>query len=104
MGFEDLHLNVLLALRFLIQTERASIEEIAVGLRVTFPQATNALMYCVRQEWVEEFDGNFEVNQQWYRIITRVLARKNLMTLQPIAQASRLQSFVGRQLQQGGLS
>ena len=62
------------------QAEQISLADIAANLR--YPDATvrNALHFSLVKGWVEALDdGRYSLSLPWFRTVTRVLARKNLL-------------------------
>lgn len=76
---EGMTLVELLVLRFIIQTDGALAEEMVAGLR--YPQAVidSALSTAEMRGLIEENHGRYRISWKWYRMVTRVLARRNML-------------------------
>jgi energy-coupling factor transporter ATP-binding protein EcfA2 len=71
--------TIRIVLRVLVQTELASTDELVQSLRLTRAEVGNAVRFCLQRGWVEEIDGRYRLTWAWYRTITRVLDRQNLL-------------------------
>ncbi|MCZ6596088.1 MAG: hypothetical protein O7B99_00450 [Planctomycetota bacterium] len=77
---EGASLNMLLILRLLAQTELATLDEITEGLDMPRSDLTGALIIMLQRGWIEEVEGGYRIAWKWFRTVTRVLARRNLLT------------------------
>jgi hypothetical protein len=78
-GLDGLRTIDLFILRFLLQTDGATRAEIAAGLRYPRAIVKSSLLAATMRGWVEPRDSRHRVAWDWYRSVTRVLARKNLI-------------------------
>jgi hypothetical protein len=76
---EKVNMTLLLVLRVIAQSEMANQEEIADSLRFPATEVAGALNLAITHEWVEQVNGRYHLTGKWFRSITRVLARKNLL-------------------------
>ena len=76
---EKVNMSLLLVLRVIAQSEMANQEEIADSLRFSATEVAGALNLAITHEWVEQVNGRYHLTGKWFRSITRVLARKNLL-------------------------
>jgi hypothetical protein len=73
-------LNALLLLRVICQAETISFEDIVNSLQMPAAVTLAALRNAQHKDWVVAIeDDYYQLNWYWRRVITRVLARKNLM-------------------------
>lgn len=72
-------LHVLLVLRVIAQAERINKEDIVANLRYSPAVVENALRVALGRGWVREKNGRYSLAWPWFRTITRVLARQNLL-------------------------
>ena len=79
MAGDNADLNILLILRVVAQSEWTTREEIVNSLQIPATDVTGALRLATARGWLESEDGRFRLTWQWFRSITRVLARKNLL-------------------------
>jgi hypothetical protein len=78
---EEVPLDALLVLRFLVQAGVAATDEIAAGLLYRPEQVSGVLLVAMRRGWVQEEEpGRFRLTWRYFRPVTRVLARRNLLT------------------------
>ncbi len=75
----EANLTTLLVLRVLVQCELATVEDIVASLRL--PQGTimAIIRFCLQESWIERVDDHYRITWAWFRTITRVLARQNLL-------------------------
>jgi DNA-binding IclR family transcriptional regulator len=66
-------------LRVIAQAERISEEHLRENLRYPASVIRNALHLAVDRGWVIEADEHYSLSWHWFRTITRVLARQNLL-------------------------
>jgi hypothetical protein len=71
--------NILLVLRAIAQSEVISQADIADNLRLATGAVSSAMHYCMSRGWIEETAGGYRISWEWFRTITTVLARKNLL-------------------------
>jgi hypothetical protein len=71
--------NVLLVLRSIAQSELIAEQDIADNLRLPQGAVSSAMHFAVLSGWIEETDGRYRLSWTWFRSITRVLARQNLL-------------------------
>jgi len=76
---EKVNMTVLLILRVIAQSEMASQEEITDSLRFKTREVTGALNMATTNGWIRPVNGRYRLTWKWFRSITRVLARKNLL-------------------------
>jgi hypothetical protein len=76
---EAVTLPHLLVLRYIAQCEAATADEIAAGLRMDIEEVSNSLFLSQRRGWVEPCEARYRISGIWFRTITRVLSRKNLL-------------------------
>jgi len=76
---EKVNMKVLLMLRVIIQSEMASQEEITNSLRFKTREVAGALNMATVNGWIKPVNGRYCLTWKWFRSITRVLARKNLL-------------------------
>jgi len=71
--------NILLVLRAIAQSEVITQADIADNLRLATGAVSSAMLYCMSRGWIEETAGGYRISWEWFRTITTVLARKNLL-------------------------
>lgn len=71
--------NVMLVLRCIAQADLIAEEDIVDNLRLPTGAVGSAMHYCGSRGWIEEYDGRYRVSMQWFKAVTRVLARQNLL-------------------------
>ncbi len=76
---DALPLDGLLVLRVIAQFERARREDIQEALRLSPGEVDTAVRTCLMRGWLEETDGFLSLDWRWFPVITRVLARQNLL-------------------------
>lgn len=76
---EGLSLVGLLVLRVIAQFDLAADEDIVESLRYSRSEVGNAIAVALRKGWIEDVDGRYRISWDWYRTITTVLARRNLL-------------------------
>ena len=76
---ESASLHVMLVLRVIAQAEYIAHEHIVANLRYPVSVVNNALQYSLENKWVVEEDGIYSLSWGWFRTITRVLSRHNLL-------------------------
>ena len=77
---EGAHFNVLLVLRVIARAELITCEDIIESLRLSEADVENAIYFLLGRGWIEEVDDRYRLNPAWYRAVTRVLARKHLLS------------------------
>jgi len=76
---ENVSQNILLVLRAIAQSEVISQADIADNLRLPTGAVSSAMHYCLSRGWIEESAAGFRLSWDWFRTITSVLARQNLL-------------------------
>jgi hypothetical protein len=76
---EKVSQNILLVLRAIAQSEVISEADIADNLRLPSGAVSSAMHYSLSRGWIEESDAGFRLSWDWFRTITSVLARQNLL-------------------------
>jgi hypothetical protein len=76
---DDAQQNVLLVLRAIAQSELITAADVADNLRLPAGAVGTAIHYCESRGWIEESGGYFQLSLNWFRTITRTLARQNLL-------------------------
>lgn len=76
---ESVHITILLMLRVIAQSGYANLEEITQSLKLPETEVTIALRFAMGREWVEIENGSYRLTWSWFRSITRVLARQNML-------------------------
>ncbi len=77
--FDEASITVLLILRVIAQSGYASLQEIVDSLKFPEPDVAGALRLAVNHGWIDYLDGRYRLSWKWFRTITRVLARQNLL-------------------------
>jgi hypothetical protein len=80
---EDLEqqaLATLLILKFILQCEYSTVDEIAWGLGMSGAQVENAITAAIGNAWVIREGDRYRVSSRWFRTLTRYLMRRNLMS------------------------
>ncbi|MBW2295151.1 MAG: hypothetical protein JRG94_23015, partial [Deltaproteobacteria bacterium] len=75
----DARLTTLLVLRVIAQCDLATIDDITASLRLTRPMAMSSIRYALQRGWIEEQDGRYRISWDWFRTVTTVLVRRNLL-------------------------
>lgn len=76
---ENIQITVLLTLRVIAQSGMANQEEIITSLRFPATEIAGALRLAIDREWIESVNGSYRLTWKWFRSITRILARQNLL-------------------------
>jgi len=76
---ERASLHLLLVLRVIAQAEGITADLIEGNLRYPRSVIDNALQLAMERQWVEVSNGSYSIALPWFRTITRVLARQNLL-------------------------
>jgi hypothetical protein len=76
---DDLSLTSQFVLRCLVQMEYASLEDVIRALNLPAADVEMALHAAHARGLVEDQDGVFSIAWTWYRLITRLLTRQNLL-------------------------
>jgi len=71
--------NILLVLRSIAQAEVISEADIVDNLRLPSGAVSSAMHYCISRGWIEEYGGRYRLTMEWFKTITRTLARQNLL-------------------------
>jgi len=69
----------LLILRVIAQVELITCEDIISNLRMAPAVVTSALQVAQLRGWVEEQNGRYRISWPWFRVITQMLGRQNLL-------------------------
>jgi hypothetical protein len=77
--FKDQPINLLLVLRVIAQVELISFDDIVSNLRLEPRVVKSALQVALTSGWVEERNGRYRISWSWFRVITQVLGRQNLL-------------------------
>jgi hypothetical protein len=84
--FEGLSLAMLLVLRTVAQSDLVEAEDVVTNLRMDKELIVTTLHFAELRGWIEYHDGGsheqrsgYRVSWTWFRTITRVLGRKNLL-------------------------
>jgi len=72
-------INALLILRVIAQSGYANQQQIVDSLKIPGKEVNVTLRFALTREWVELTDGWYRLSWKWFRTITRVLARQNLL-------------------------
>ena len=72
-------LNVLLVLRAIAQSEQISVDDIVNNLRLPQGAVGSAMHFAITRGWIEEANGFYRLSWLWYRTVTRILGRQNLL-------------------------
>jgi hypothetical protein len=76
---EGLSLVGLLVLRVIAQFDLAADEDIVESLRFSRSEVGNAIAVALRKGWIEQTADRYRISWDWYRTITTVLSRRNLL-------------------------
>ncbi len=76
---EQFSIHQMLVLRVIAQSEHISQADIVANLRYPNAVVENTLQVAREKKWVAEKDGRFSLTWAWFRTITRVLSRQNLL-------------------------
>ncbi len=76
---DELPLDVLLVLRVIAQFEALGRDDIRGALRLTQGEVDTAVRTCLIRGWIVESDGLLALDWKWFPVITRILARQNLL-------------------------
>ena len=77
--FSKVPISSLLILRVIAQVELITFDDIVSNLRLTPAVVNSALQVARLRGWVEERDGKYRISWTWFRIITQILGRQNLL-------------------------
>jgi hypothetical protein len=78
-ALNEASIEVLLALRVIVQCEIADAEDLVKSLRIGKARAHAILRFCIQNDWLEAANGGHRLAWSWFRPITRTLVRRNLM-------------------------
>jgi Cdc6-like AAA superfamily ATPase len=78
---DDLGLTSQFVLRSIAQMEYAELEDIVAALNLPRPDVEAALNAALARGLIEDCDGPFHLTWSWYRTITRLLNRQNLLAM-----------------------
>jgi hypothetical protein len=76
---EKVNVTGLLVLRVIIQSGLANQQEIIDSLRLPEMEVAAALRLARSRGWIDEVDGRYRLTWKWFRSVTRVLSRQNLL-------------------------
>ena len=76
---DGLSLNTKLVLRTIVRMEYAAREDVSAALRMNSDAVGAAVRFALVQGYLEEREGKLRVTWAWYRSITRMLQRQNLL-------------------------
>jgi len=76
---EGLNLTARFVLRSIVQMEYAEPEVIVDALRLPLADIRAAIRFALVRGYIEEQDGRLHIAWPWFRSITRMLARQNLL-------------------------
>lgn len=79
LELEKLNLTARFVLRSIVQMEYAEPNVIVDALRLPAADIRAALRYALVRGYIEEYEGRFHIAWPWYRSVTRMLARQNLL-------------------------
>jgi hypothetical protein len=77
--FKNRPINLLLVLRVIAQVELVSFDDIVSNLQLEPAVVTSVLQFATTSGWVEVRAGRYRINWTWFRVITQVLGRQNLL-------------------------
>jgi hypothetical protein len=77
--FKDQPINMLLVLRVIAQVELITFDDIVSNLRLEPSIVTSALQVALTSGWIEARHGRYRISWPWFRVITQVLGRQNLL-------------------------
>jgi hypothetical protein len=83
---ESENITVLLILRVIAQSGFANQDEITDSLRFPETEVVAGLRFALSREWVELVDGRYRLTWKWFRSVTRVLARQNLLVRRTLGE------------------
>ena len=72
-------INLLLVLRVIAQVERVTFDDIVTNLRLEPDAVMSAISFSLTNGWLEQRDGRYRIAVPWFRVITQVLGRQNLL-------------------------
>jgi hypothetical protein len=76
---EGLNITVLLVLRVITQSGLATQDDIIESLRFPMGDVVRAVRFSMQHGWIEEINGRYRLTWKWFRSITLVLSRQNLL-------------------------
>jgi len=86
---ENVGMTGLLVLRVIIESGLASRQEILESLRLPEEEVAGALRYAESRGWIENVDGRYQLTWKWFRAVTRVLSRQNLLFRKTLGDSYR---------------
>jgi hypothetical protein len=72
--------TTMLVLKVLIETELATLDDLAASIREPRKTLSNALAYCTQQGWIETVYSHYQITWAAYRPVKRVLVRRGLIS------------------------
>jgi len=79
VDLEDLSLTSQFVLRSIVQMEYAGLDDVVQSLNLGSSEVETALQAALARGLVEEQEGLFSISWPWFRPITRLLRRQNLL-------------------------
>lgn len=76
---EGVNITVLLVLRVITQSGLAAQDDIIESLRLPMADVLRAVRFSMQRGWIEEINGRYRLTWKWFRSITLVLSRQNLL-------------------------
>ncbi|GAF81190.1 unnamed protein product, partial [marine sediment metagenome] len=77
--FKNRSINLLLVLRVIAQVELITFDDIVSNLHFEPSVITSSLQCAMQNKWVEERNGRYRISWPWFRVITQILGRQNLL-------------------------
>jgi hypothetical protein len=71
--------STLLALKVLVETEMATIDDLQQAIQAPRETVINAIHHCIQEQWVEEIYDHYQITWASYRTVKRVLIRRGLI-------------------------
>jgi hypothetical protein len=72
-------INLLLVLRVIAQVEQVTLDDIVTNLRLESDVVMSAISFSLSNNWIEHSNGHYRIAWPWFRVITQVLGRQNLL-------------------------
>ncbi len=72
--------TALLVLRVIAQIEFATAEEITRSLRLSKDDIDQMLRIMLLRGWIDQAGGRYRITGRWFRVISRILTRRNLLS------------------------
>jgi hypothetical protein len=71
--------NVMLVLRVIAQSDLITEQDVAENLRLPRGAVSSAIHYSILRGWIVKTGVHYQLSWLWFRTITRVLARQNML-------------------------